>query len=65
MERAKVGYIIGNTVQGFNFEVLEVLPTEYKVRNTNTGEIKTVHHESMYDGFEMRFLIAKSKSFYK
>lgn len=60
MSQVKVGYIIGNTVQGFNFEVLEVLETEYKVRNVKTQEVFNVFKESMYDGFEMRFLIAKS-----
>jgi len=62
MSQAKKGDIIGNTVQGFNFEVLEVLTTTYKVRNVTTQEIKEVHQESMYGGFGMRFLIAKTYS---
>ena len=60
MSQVKVGHIIGNTVQGFNFEVLEVLETEYKVKNMETQKVFNVFKESMYDGFGMRFLIAKS-----
>lgn len=62
MSQAKIGDIVGNTVQGFHFEVLEVLTTTYKVRNVKTQEIMEVHQDSMYDGFGMRFLIAKTYS---
>lgn len=38
----KVGDIVGNSVWGFNFEVLEIKPGLYgiKLKNLATGEIK-------------------------
>ena len=52
MATLKVGDIVGNTVQGFNFEVIEMAPyyTEslIKVKNLKTGEILLTHKDNMY-----------------
>lgn len=47
----KVGDTIGNTVRGFNFEVLKINNTglhPLQVKNKNTGEVINVSKENMY-----------------
>ena len=52
MKALKVGDIVGNTVQGFNFKVIEMAPyyTEslIKVKNLKTGETFLTHKDNMY-----------------
>ena len=44
----KVGDIIGNTVQGFNFKVKEIKNNSYIVQNTKTGETIETYKDNMY-----------------
>ncbi len=46
----KIGDIIGNTVQGFNFKVLEINSGLYplKVKDLKTGKIFKTTYENMY-----------------
>jgi hypothetical protein len=52
MKALKVGDIVGNSVQGFNFEVIEMAPyyTEslIKVKNLKTGETFLTHKDNIY-----------------
>jgi hypothetical protein len=48
MKALKVGDIVGNSVQGFNFEVVEIIPESLKVKNLKTGEILLTHKDNMY-----------------
>jgi hypothetical protein len=48
MKALKVGDIVGNTVRGFNFEVVEIIPESLKVKNLKTGEILLTHKDNMY-----------------
>jgi hypothetical protein len=60
----KVGDIVGNTVQGFNFEVMEILPEALRVKHLKTGEVTLTHKDNMYAvdlQSGLQFLIAKSR----
>jgi len=51
MEALKVGDIVGNTVQGFNFEVIDITPVildSIRVKNLKTGETFLTHKDNMY-----------------
>lgn len=62
----QVGDIVGNTVQGFNFEVIEIIPETFynlKVKNLKTGEVILTHKDNMYPvnlQSGLQILIAKS-----
>lgn len=47
-ELVKVGDTVGNTVQGFNFKVLQVLDDKFKVQNTITGKVFETFAQNMY-----------------
>jgi hypothetical protein len=47
-EEIKVGDIIGNTVQGFNFKVKEIKNNTYIVQNTKTGKTIETTKDNMY-----------------
>ena len=64
MDNLKVGDLVGNTVQGFNFEVVEIYSTQFKVRNLKTNETFLVDKNSMYVAAGLGLLIAKSKIFF-
>lgn len=44
----KVGDIVGNTVQGFNFKVLAINGDKLEVEDTRTGKKMTTHIDNMY-----------------
>jgi hypothetical protein len=48
MKTFNVGDIVGNSVQGFNFEVVEIMPESLKVTNLRTGETLLTHKDNMY-----------------
>ena len=48
MEKFKVGDIVGNTVQGFCFQVLEVKENTLVVENISTFEKLETHIDNMY-----------------
>ena len=52
MKALKVGDIVGNSVQGFNFEVIEIAlyytESLIKVKNLKTGETFLTHKDNMY-----------------
>jgi hypothetical protein len=64
MDNLKVGDLVGNTVQGFNFEVVEIYSTQFKVRNLKTNETFLVDKNSIYAAAGLGLLIAKSKIFF-
>jgi hypothetical protein len=64
MDNLKVGDLVGNTVQGFNFEVVEIYSTQFKVRNLKTNETFLVDKNSMYAAAGLGLLIVKSKIFF-
>jgi hypothetical protein len=43
-ERLQVGDIIGNTVQGFNFEILAIDAVRLKIKHTKTGALMIVYN---------------------
>jgi hypothetical protein len=44
----KVGDIVGNTVQGFNWKVLKIKNSSLEVQHVKTGEKKETHIDNMY-----------------
>ena len=52
MKELKVGDIVGMSVHGFNFEVIDIAPFQssctIKVKNLKTGEIFLTHKDNMY-----------------
>jgi len=44
----KIGDIIGNTVNGFDFELLAIEQEFYKVKNILTGKIMRIYSTNMY-----------------
>jgi hypothetical protein len=54
MTTLKVGDIVGNTVHGFNFKVIDIAPIKHfsscsiKVKNLKTGETFLTHKDNMY-----------------
>ena len=64
MDNLKIGDLVGNTVQGFNFEVVEIYSTQFKVRNLKTNETFLVDKNSMYAVAGLGLLIVKSKIFF-
>jgi hypothetical protein len=49
----KVGDFVGNNVQGFNFEVLEVSADKLKVKDKNSGRIFETVSDNMYKSSKM------------
>ena len=47
-KEVKVGSIVGNTVQGFNFKVLSINGDNLEVENTKTGKKMTTNIDNMY-----------------
>jgi hypothetical protein len=64
MDNLKIGDLVGNTVQGFNFEVVEIYSTQFKVHNLKTNETFLVDKNSMYAVAGLGLLIVKSKIFF-
>lgn len=44
----KIGDIVGNTVQGFDFLVLDILKDKFTVKNIITGEVFNTYKVNMY-----------------
>ena len=47
-KKIKVGDLVGNTVQGFDFKVISISGDRLKVKNTVTGETKDTYVDNMY-----------------
>ena len=59
----KVGDIVGNTVQGFNFKVKEVKKDTYVVQNTKTGKTIETDKDNMYKSGTKNYIFKLSTIF--
>lgn len=56
VEEIKVGDIVGNTVQGFNFEILDVEDgSQLKVKDVRTGRIFNTYFGNMYKSYTDKY----------